>query len=240
MNLLGVDTTTKKASVSLLYRNKIVTKWEDNEITHSEKLLPLIDEILTENHLTLSDIDQYACINGPGSFTGIRIGLSTLKSFSFVDRKKIFSLSSTDLIALSAYEKSEYGEKQLPATVISLIDARNHRVYHSVTEISYKNGKLTIFPKTITSNDTIEQVLQQDFTKFEHRIFAGNAILLHKNAIQEKFRKDLLLDFYPTTEDLLSFYTKLASPQDYLYDTYTLDANYVRASQAERLQKNES
>ena len=84
MNILSIDTTTKVAGVSLQYNNEITKKSLSNEVTHSEKLLPLIDEILNENNISLKDIDMYACINGPGSFTGIRIGLSTLKAFSFV------------------------------------------------------------------------------------------------------------------------------------------------------------
>lgn len=71
-------------------------------------MLPLIDEALKENNLSLNDIDMYSCINGPGSFTGIRIGLSTLKAFSFVDNKKIFSMSSLDLLSYVAYVNSKY------------------------------------------------------------------------------------------------------------------------------------
>jgi tRNA threonylcarbamoyladenosine biosynthesis protein TsaB len=59
MNILGIDTTTKNAAVSLMYNNKMISKSIDNQVTHSEKLLPLIDEILNENNIDLKDIDLY-------------------------------------------------------------------------------------------------------------------------------------------------------------------------------------
>ena len=81
MNILSVDTTTKEASVSLRCDKTTVTNSIKNEITHSEKFLPLIDKTLKESKLSLKDIDKFALLNGPGSFTGIRISLATIKAF---------------------------------------------------------------------------------------------------------------------------------------------------------------
>ena len=86
MNILGIDTTTKSASCTILKENEYYTKEVTNEITHSEKLLPIIHETLKENNLTLDNIDMFATINGPGSFTGLRIGISTVKAFSDVTK----------------------------------------------------------------------------------------------------------------------------------------------------------
>ena len=99
MNILGIDTTTKTASCTILKEDKYFTKEITNEVTHSEKLLPIIHETLKENKLTLDNIDMFATINGPGSFTGIRIGLATIKAFAQVKDIDIFSISSIDLIA---------------------------------------------------------------------------------------------------------------------------------------------
>jgi tRNA threonylcarbamoyladenosine biosynthesis protein TsaB len=240
MNILGIDTTTKNAAVSLMYNNKMISKSIDNQVTHSEKLLPLIDEILNENNIDLKDIDLYACINGPGSFTGIRIGLSTLKAFSFVDNKSIFSISSTDLIAFVAYINSNYLQNNSSADIISMIDAKNDRIYYSLNNLCMINNKIEIQNKIATSNDLIDNVLNTLDTNLENVIFAGDAINKFKEKIENKFSNAYLLDFYPTTDDLILAYNKINNTQNYMYDTYTLDANYARASQAERLLKNES
>ena len=91
MNILAIDTTTRNACVCLKYKDEVIEKNIENNITHSEKLLPLIDDVLTEKNITLDDIDMFFAINGPGSFTGIRIGLATIKAFAQVKEKKIFS-----------------------------------------------------------------------------------------------------------------------------------------------------
>ena len=126
MNILGIDTTTKSASCSIYNNSKYYTKSISNEITHSEKLLPIIHETLKENNLTLDNIDMFATINGPGSFTGIRIGLATIKAFAQVKEIDIFSISSIDLISYVAFRNSDENEKY----ILSLIDARNNRVYY--------------------------------------------------------------------------------------------------------------
>ena len=113
MNILGIDTTTKSASCSVLYNNNYYTKSVSNEITHSEKLLPIIDKTLNEANLNLDNIDLFATINGPGSFTGIRIGLATIKAFSQVKDIDIFSISSIDLISYVAFKKSNEQEKYI-------------------------------------------------------------------------------------------------------------------------------
>ena len=82
MKILGIDTTTKSASCSVLNEDKYYTKAISNEITHSEKLLPIIHETLEESNLKIKDIELLLAINGPGSFTGIRIGLATVKALA--------------------------------------------------------------------------------------------------------------------------------------------------------------
>ena len=106
---LFLDTSSKKLEVILVKDNEVLSKKELESINdHASHLVPFIDEVLKENSMTTKDINKVFVVNGPGSFTGIRIGLSTLKAFSFVDNKKIFSLSSSDLLTYVAYINSEY------------------------------------------------------------------------------------------------------------------------------------
>ena len=88
MKILAVDTSSKNCSVAIVEVdenknfNVLVEKNNDDEKTHSQKLMPIIDEALKEQALSLDDINLLACCLGPGSFTGIRIGIATVKAFS--------------------------------------------------------------------------------------------------------------------------------------------------------------
>lgn len=231
MNILGIDTTTKSASCSILNNNKYYTKNISNEITHSEKLLPIIDETLKEANLTLDNIDMFATINGPGSFTGIRIGLATIKAFSQVKEIDIFSISSIDLISYVAFKRSSENEKY----VLSLIDARNNRVYYGLNKLTKdKQNNVTIEKVIDVNNDLIEDVIPN--IKEKNIIIAGNCIDNFKD-ILSNISSDLI-ELYPTTEDLIDCYLALSNKGAYMYNAYSLDALYARPSQAERMSNN--
>ena len=260
MNILAVDTTTKVASVAIKKENEdIVMKNISNEITHSEKLLPLIDETLKELSMTLKDISLYIAVNGPGSFTGIRIGLSTLKAFSMIDGNKIFSITSDKLIAYDAYtnyknllnkEKNNIPNK---IYVASLIDAKNDRVYYSLSEIlTNSKGSITINSKVETSNNVSSSAFSEilNYLKRESSqtcsvvpvIFSGDCINLYTNVITDisnSNKNDIdvvyTLNNYPTTSSAINAYFDIEDKSNYLFDTYTLDAIYARKSQAERI-----
>ena len=232
MNILGIDTTTKIASCSVLNDEKYYIKSINNEITHSEKLLPIVNETLIESGTDLDGINILACINGPGSFTGLRIGLATIKAFAQVKDLPIFSISSIDLISYCAYTKLD--EKK-ESYILSLIDARNNRVYYGINKLSFKDNKILIEKVIDVDNDTIDNVLSS--IKDKDLVIAGNCI--------NKFRDNLssistkLIDIYPTTNDLINCYLNLADTSKYMYNAYSLDALYARKSQAERMSAHE-
>ena len=96
MKVLIVDSSKKRANVQVITEDKVAGHTLDETEKHSENLLVRIDEVLARLDLELSDIDVYASVVGPGSFTGIRVGLSTIKAFNLVNNKK--------LVALNAFE----------------------------------------------------------------------------------------------------------------------------------------
>ena len=84
MKTLCIDTSSKICAVAILDDNKLLKKIElNNGLTHSESLMPIIKDIFEETNLTLNDIDLLICDIGPGSFTGIRIGIATVKAVSY-------------------------------------------------------------------------------------------------------------------------------------------------------------
>ena len=87
MKILSIDSSSLVASCAIVEDDILLAEYTVcHEKTHSQKLMPLIDEIFKESKYKLDDIDLLACCTGPGSFTGLRIGISTVKAFSDVTK----------------------------------------------------------------------------------------------------------------------------------------------------------
>ena len=161
MNILAIDTTTKVANASLYLNNNITTKSIDNEITHSEKLLPLIDELLNESKSQLKDIDLYAVTTGPGSFTGIRIGLASVKAFAKVYSKKVFAIDSLEVMAYTKINKDvDY--------IVSMMDARNSRIYYSIYKVEKQQDTVIFSNDFGFYNDTVDVAANKIQQYFEN------------------------------------------------------------------------
>ena len=107
MKILAIDTATEVCSVAVLEnKDVILEKTLESVNTHSVSLMPLIDEVLSKSSLTLDDINLFACDKGPGSFTGIRIGLSTIKAFCDVTNKPCVGVTSLDGFAYKIFDGS--------------------------------------------------------------------------------------------------------------------------------------
>ena len=121
MRILAIDTSSPICSVAILENDNLIDEINlDDGRTHSENLMPLIDSILKRNNLDIKDIEMISCCVGPGSFTGIRIGVATIKPMAEILNIKIASVISLEVLAKNV-ENTE--------TIVSLIDARNNQVY---------------------------------------------------------------------------------------------------------------
>ena len=127
MKILSLDTSSKICSVTVLEDTDVmIEKHIENELTHSQKLMPLVDEILKQTNLNLKDFDFYACCVGPGSFTGVRIGVSTVKAFCDVTNVPIVSVSSLESLVYNTLSSNFTNDADL---VCSILDAKNDNVY---------------------------------------------------------------------------------------------------------------
>ena len=121
MKILSIDTSSKICGVAVLEDGNLLKEiLQDNGLTHSETLMPIIKNTLESLNLSLNDIDLIVCDKGPGSFTGIRIGVATTKAFS--DSLGIPAIGVSSLETL-AYNVQDNG------VICSLIDAKNDNVY---------------------------------------------------------------------------------------------------------------
>ena len=122
MLTLAFDTTSKTAAVALLKDKEILYDTIVNTgLNHSEVILPAIDQALRRESLKINDIDLFACTIGPGSFTGVRIGVSTLKGLILATGKPAVGISSLAALALNAGKTSKL--------ICSMMDAGRGQVY---------------------------------------------------------------------------------------------------------------
>ena len=128
MNILAIDTAGKTAAVAVMRDDTLLYEMASNTgLTHSETLLPMVDTALKACGLTLAQLDLYAVTNGPGSFTGLRIGLAAVKGLAF-PRETLCAPVST-LEALAAAHTGE-------GTVLCALDARRAQVYSAAFDLA--------------------------------------------------------------------------------------------------------
>ncbi|MDR2292770.1 MAG: tRNA (adenosine(37)-N6)-threonylcarbamoyltransferase complex dimerization subunit type 1 TsaB [Prevotellaceae bacterium] len=125
--ILSIESGTSICSVALSHNKQIIALREsDGEIAHAAKLSVFIDEVLTCQNLNVSDLDAIAVSEGPGSYTGIRIGVSTAKGLCFGANKPLIAVGSLQSLAKLAVEKAKPSPEML---LCPMIDARRMEVY---------------------------------------------------------------------------------------------------------------
>lgn len=122
MKILSFESTAKTASVALSVDGKTVSAFTvDAGLTHSEVLLPMAEDVLSRAKCSFDEIDAYAVVCGPGSFTGIRIGVATVKGLAFGKSRPVVALSS-----LRALAQNMMG---IPGLILPVIDCRRNECY---------------------------------------------------------------------------------------------------------------
>lgn len=188
MILLGVDTTTNNGSIALLDNDNIIGEYTLNiSLTHSERLMPSIDRILADTGLTIHKIDGFAVSLGPGSFTGIRIGISVVRSLAQELNKEVVGVPTLDGLAYNLYP-TQY-------LVCPIINALKDEVWTALYTCgparsagARKIKKLSPYQATAITGliDTIHS--QKDFQDTPV-IFLGNAVGLYRSLLKKAFGK---------------------------------------------------
>ena len=128
MTILGIDTAGRTMSVALLENDTLLCEQTlATGLTHSETLLPTVDAVLKAAGKTCADIDLFGVCAGPGSFTGLRIGLATVKGLAFVNNTPCAGVSTLEALALP-----QQGE----GTVLCALDARRGEVYWAAFDLA--------------------------------------------------------------------------------------------------------
>lgn len=134
MKILALETSAKAVSAAVTENGKVLCSgYQDTGLTHSRTLMPIVEHILKNTGLTVADMDAIAVAVGPGSFTGIRIGVAAAKGLAFAADKPAVGVSTLAAMARNIAFSD--------GLVICAMDARRQQVYNAVFEA--KNGQLT-------------------------------------------------------------------------------------------------
>lgn len=107
MNILGIETSTKTGSVAVMNRHRLVCQYTLSiEVTHSERLMATVDRVLKDARMSLKDISGFAVSIGPGSFTGLRVGIATVKGLAFATGLPVAAVPTLKALAWNLYYSS--------------------------------------------------------------------------------------------------------------------------------------
>jgi len=200
---LAIETSTKLFSVSVGNKDNIIGEIFLNcGLKHSDILHKYIDILLKETGIRLIDLKKIICSIGPGSFTGIRIGLTTAKTFSQLLNIPLVGISTIDIFAKNIVLNSLCNNINTKFYICPLIDALHEEVYAGIY-MSYdkkisKIGNYGLF--------NIEKFLNK-VTKFKNVVFTGDGALVYSEKIKNSFKNKKInykiLKLYPKASDLI-------------------------------------
>ncbi len=195
MKILGIDTSTKFLCLSVYDDGRICEYNIELERKHSKLLVLAIKNVIEALNWDIADIDYFACGIGPGSFTGVRIGITVIKGLSFCLKKPVLGISTLDILARNTSREG---------IIVPAIDAKRNLIYCSIYRNS--NGILKrLGPYMLLPKDEFLKTVKPN------SVILGDAILLYK----EEFLKDIkgvtILDkdyWYPKGRNIIYFALK--------------------------------
>lgn len=232
MKILAIDTTSKTATAALCEDGTLISSYTQNAgLTHSETMLKMVESILENARTDIDDIDIFACSTGPGSFTGVRIGVSVIKGLAFAKEKPCIGVSALEALAHNILPIASEGDVICP-----VMDARREQLYNAI--FAKSDGKLVrLSNDDITSAGELAKALNGK-EKTVRTVGDGSRILdpLLKNCITSPE----LLAYpagYSVAQVALAAYNLSGEDKAAFTDTL-LAPQYLRPSQAERNAQN--
>ncbi len=229
MRILAFETSAKAVSVALLQDGKLIGEYMQNSgQTHSRTLMKMAENLLENCDLSSADIHAVACSAGPGSFTGIRIGVSAAKGFAWGLELPCVGVSTLEaMVRGSAVDNGVY---------CAVMDARRDQVYAAVFRM--KDGTLHRLTEDMAvSLDELSRILEEIEDK---KILVGDGAVLCYNKLQDRISDLILmpehLRMQRASGTALAAWQRLSAGEQ--HDGTVLTPNYLRLSQAERERMN--
>lgn len=173
MKILAVDTSSLVAAVAVSEDTNILGEFYiHHKKTHSQKLMPMISELLKSLEIEPKDLDAFAASSGPGSFTGLRIGVTTIKAMAYAVEKPVVSVPTLDALA--------YNIPVIDSLICPMMDARNNQVYTAV----YKWEKGLQVKMTEYMGVPLPELIQVIRGKNQKVIFVGDGVEVHREKLK--------------------------------------------------------
>jgi tRNA threonylcarbamoyladenosine biosynthesis protein TsaB len=223
MKVLGIDTSTMCCSVGLIDDDQVISEYLLNiPLTHSERLIGTIELVLREAHCALGDLDGWTISLGPGSFTGLRIGVSTVKGLAFATQKPVVGVSTLDVLASQTTPH--------PHLICPILDARKQEIYTAFYR--YEEGDLL---KRLSPYQAIRpEALVK--TIHERTIFIGDGVKNYGEYIRNSLPSLAIFPPFPLHisygSAVANLGRELLRKGEYL-NLSTFTPTYVRPSEAE-------
>lgn len=223
MIILGFDTSTKSASVSLIKDGSILGEYIINDKkTHSQKIMPILESLLNLANVEIEEIDLIAVSIGPGSFTGLRIAMATVKAIAHVRNLEIIAVNSLEALAYNVHNSSK--------VIVPVIDAQRDQVYTGFYK--YEGERLTnIRDIEVMSVSDLVSLIKE---KGDEVIILGDAIdkfgdLLENELIDVSTNENNI----PKASSICMIANEKYKEGKDIYSCYDIKLMYIRKSQAE-------
>lgn len=226
MKILGLDSSGIVASVAIVEDDVLIAEYTVNyKKTHSQTLLPMLDEIAKMTELDLNSIDAIAVAAGPGSFTGLRIGSATAKGLGLALKKPLIAIPTVEGLAYNLYDIS--------GLICPIMDARRKQVYTGIYRFTDHQLKVVEDQMAVPMETVIEKLNQYG----EAVTFLGDGVSVFHELIAEKMT--VPYSFAPAHVNKQRAAAVAALGEIYYRQGKTETAmehvpDYLRVSQAER------
>lgn len=224
MKILGMDTSSMAASVSVVEDDNLICEFTvNNKKTHSQKLMPMIESMLNMSDLSIKDIDLLAVCIGPGSFTGLRIGMATVKAMAHVNNIPIIAVNSLESLA----NNMNLCERK----ICCILDAQKNQVYSA--KYKFENGELIELEgvNVIEFDTLLEEIVSSD----EEFIVVGEAVYKYKEKLEniKNVKIPSPANNVSNAGSLCSLALSKYNKNIDVHTCYTINPMYIRKSQAE-------
>lgn len=226
MKILGLDSSGIVASVAIVEDENLIAEYTVNyKKTHSQTLLPMLDELAKMTELDLDTIDAIAVAAGPGSFTGLRIGSATAKGLGLALKKPLVEIPTVDALAYNLYDAN--------ALICPIMDARRSQVYTGI--YCFQDHKLVTLEEQMAV--PVAELIEKLNERGKAVIFLGDGVPVFAKTIEETLK--VPYSFAPAHVNKQRAAAVATLAQFYVKEGKVVTAmehvpEYLRVSQAER------
>ncbi len=223
MKVLGLETATTAGSIAIVDDNEgLISEVKINiKVAHAERLMNSVDWLFKSSKISINEIDAFAISIGPGSFTGLRIGLSTAKGLSYATNKPIVPVPTLDAFARTLPFCSHF--------ICPMLDARKNEIYTGLYKWGDEMLKKVIPETAIRPSDFLKEIK-------EPTVFMGDGVKIYKKLITDTLKSNAI--FAPTSKmspsaSIVAEIVIEKLKEGIFTDPVSLTPFYIRKSEAE-------